>query len=87
MKNMVITGCNRGLGYGINKVFNQNGYSVIGLNKTPSKDDIPEYKAPPLPKEYWEKEEKILVQMRKNSEKEKNMLKMSHERMQQRFDI
>lgn len=43
MKNMVITGCNRGLGEGIKDVFNQNKYDVFGLNRTPSKEIIPDY--------------------------------------------
>jgi NADP-dependent 3-hydroxy acid dehydrogenase YdfG len=36
MKNVVITGCNRGLGEGICQAFLDNGYDVYGLNKTPS---------------------------------------------------
>lgn len=41
----------------------------------------------PLPKDYWEKEGIILKQMREKHEQEKNMLKMSHKRMQDVFDI
>ncbi len=32
--NVLITGCNRGTGYAIAKVFNEQGYRVLGLNRT-----------------------------------------------------
>ena len=44
-------------------------------------------KCKPLSTDYWIKENEVIEKLRKNQEKEKNMLKMSPERMQQRFDI
>lgn len=35
-KTVLITGCNRGTGLGIAKVFSNAGYKVVGINRTPS---------------------------------------------------
>lgn len=40
MKNALITGCNRGLGAGIRDILLKQGYKVIGLNRTLSKEKI-----------------------------------------------
>ncbi len=44
MKTALITGCNRGLGLGIRDILLENGYSVIGLNRTIMKEKIENYK-------------------------------------------
>lgn len=44
MKNVVITGCNRGLGSGIREVFTKkNNYYVYGINKTKTDEKIKNY--------------------------------------------
>jgi len=44
MKNVVITGCNRGLGSGIRNVFTSNGnYHVYGINRTKTSETIENY--------------------------------------------
>lgn len=43
MKVAVITGCNRGAGYGILKELLANRYTVYGFNKTPLKEDLKNY--------------------------------------------
>lgn len=43
MKTALITGCNRGLGAGIRNILLKEGYKVIGLNKTVSKEKIENY--------------------------------------------
>ena len=43
MKAALITGCNRGLGAGIRDVLLKEGYKVIGLNRTLSKEKINNY--------------------------------------------
>ena len=40
MKTALITGCNRGLGAGIRNILLKQGYKVIGLNRTISKEQI-----------------------------------------------
>ena len=39
-KNIVITGCNRGLGSGIRDIFLLNGFDVYGLNRTNTNDIV-----------------------------------------------
>lgn len=43
MKTALITGCNRGLGEGIRNVLLNEGYRVIGLNRTLSNNKIENY--------------------------------------------
>lgn len=43
MNTMVITGCNRGVGEGVAKLFLDKGYKVFGLNRTPSKIKNPNF--------------------------------------------
>lgn len=44
MKVAVITGCNRGTGYGILRELLNSGYYVYGLNRTPLKEEFKGYK-------------------------------------------
>lgn len=43
MKTALITGCNRGLGAGIRDILLKEGYKVIGLNRTLSKEKVENY--------------------------------------------
>ena len=43
MKTALITGCNRGLGAGIRDILLNEGYSVIGLNRTITDGKIENY--------------------------------------------
>ena len=43
MKIALITGCNRGLGEGIRNILLEQGYKVIGLNRTISNQIIENY--------------------------------------------
>ena len=43
MKVAVITGCNRGVGYGVLKSLLKDGYLVYGLNRTPLGEKLERY--------------------------------------------
>ncbi len=47
MKNVIITGCNRGIGAGIRDSLLSAGYRVFGLNRTPSKTKHRHYRDVP----------------------------------------
>lgn len=43
--------------------------------------------SPPLPKEYWEKEQKVIEDMQKQAEYEKKLITMSYEKLHKPFTI